>query len=668
MTHDPDGHLAPMDLALADQPPIRATAIAQPGESAQTLLERLGCTAADRVEIPGGVPLVPLIDEPLIDPSIARGPDGIWWLTGTSPEHPLQVRLWSSLDLTTWNLAGLAWDLAALPEDAGWMRFRRLDHRSGQGWQRNLAAPELSHHRGAWWLTVSVNGQGTALLRCDDLVPTGTWHHHARLTTRGGDASLFVDDDGSAWWVWDGGWIAPLDATWQRLTAAPRLLQPEPHSTLGDAPLQIGTWGARLQRIAGCYVLTAADRFGRLGEQACADTFVAVAASALGPYSRRRLLIPHGDQACLFERDGQWLAAISPTDPTAALHQRPAIVPLTLNAASVATPRGAWAERTGMAGGTAVPEPVRLAAWPWSILERTPRARYQPIDLPGIDWIRDPQITTGPDGWYYVTGTTSRVGLQAPGLRLWRSRDLAQWQAMGDTHGVVWYADAWEWCSKPQPCRWAPTSGRSHRLWGGALTFHGGYCYLSFQMSSGGSGLLRSRDPAGPWEPWWYLDQIGIGLGLFSDTDGAVYRTSDCTTIQRLREDLTGPAGPKQHLAPASGCRYGYEGGHLLRINGWYALLGTDWNGTDVDLEGRKGDGTYDTYVCLSRTLHGPYGEPRLMIPHSGALFQTHDGRWMATCFGNGNGDISAPLPCRLAIVPMIVDDCGNDLHIRMQP
>ncbi len=672
-THsDPDGLLAPMDLALGSQPSVRATASAQVGEAATALLERLGCSANDRVEISGGVPLFPILDVPLRDPSIARGPDGLWWLTGTSlpsdDADPRQVHLWSSHDLVQWKHRGAAWNLANLPEEAGWMRFRRLTG-DGRPARRAIQAPEISYHRGAWWMALSVNSQGTALLRCEGDDPTGEWRHHARITTRGGDASLFVDDDGTAWWLLDGGWIAPLEADWRRLAQPPCLLQPEPHSSLGDSPTTVGSWGARMVKVEGRYLLTAADHFGRLGEQACADTFAAVAATPAGPFSRRRLIIPHGDAACLFpDGRGGWQAVISPTDSAAALVDRPCLVPLMVNADNVASPRGDWAERTGMAGGQRVPEPVRVQHWPWSILERVPRSRYQPIHLPGVDWIRDPQITTGPDGCYYFTGTTSRVGLPAPGLRLWRSRNLTDWEPMGDRHGVVWYADTWDWCRKPQVCRWAPASGRSHRLWGGALTFHGGWCYLSFQMSFGGSGLLRSRDPAAPWEHWWYLDQIGIGLGLFLDTDGAIYRTSGCTTIQPLRPDISGPDGPERTIGPASGCRYGYEGGHLFRIGEHYVLTGTDWCGTDLPLEGRKGDGTYDTWYCTARAIDGPYSEPRLMIPHSGALFQKHDGQWMAACFGNGNGDISAPLPCRIAIIPVHVENQRDDLVIRVSP
>lgn len=71
-------------------------------------------------------------------------------------------------------------------------------------------------------------------------------------------------------------------------------------------------------------------------------------------------------------------------------------------------------------------------------------------------WFRDPYIVVGPDGYYYLTGTTpnpndprelndpynsglddpSITGSAAPSIvgsvvRLWRSADLAQWEDLG---------------------------------------------------------------------------------------------------------------------------------------------------------------------------------------------------------------------------------------------
>jgi beta-xylosidase len=302
----------------------------------------------------------------------------------------------------------------------------------------------------------------------------------------------------------------------------------------------------------------------------------------------------------------------------------------------------------------------------WVVTERGPQARVKPVKLPGVDWIRDPVVASAPDGWFYLTGTTSRMGLRAPGARMWRSRDLRHWEPRGDKHGVVWYADQWDWCAQPRMCNWDANLGPTHRLWGGWLFHCRGTFWLTFSMSFGGSGLLRSTSgqAEGPYEPVAQVEKFGLGGGFFFDDDGAVYHTAGCTEIARMKDDLTGLAEKPRRIGPASGMRYGYEGGRLMKILGKYVLFGVDWNGTDIWLEGRKGEGTYDAVYCVADRLDGPYSEPRLAIPHVGALIQGPDRGWWASTFGNANGDITAAAPCELGFIRMRVERAGEDLII----
>ena len=53
-------------------------------------------------------------------------------------------------------------------------------------------------------------------------------------------------------------------------------------------------------------------------------------------------------------------------------------------------------------------------------------------------WIRDPYIVSGPDGYYYLTGTIgpndetrAKDADSEPGVRLWRSKDLIDWEYRG---------------------------------------------------------------------------------------------------------------------------------------------------------------------------------------------------------------------------------------------
>jgi hypothetical protein len=382
-----------------------------------------------------------------------------------------------------------------------------------------------------------------------------------------------------------------------------------------------------------------------------------------GPYSRRYICIPHGGAITVFpDADGRWAGTYCGGDSFALLRDRAAIVPLVLDRIPAEANLGAWAQKADMSS-SAVPL-VRKRRW--VVTERGPQARVNPVKIPHVDWIRDPAVTGAPDGFYYLTGTTSRVGLHAPGARLWRSPDLKVWEPLGDEHGVVWYAEKWEWCSKPQMCNWDPRIGPTHRLWGGQSFYAKGTFWLTFSMSYGGLGLLRSisGQPAGPYEPVAQIEKHWLGGAMFFDDDGAVYHTAGCTEIARMKEDLSDLMEAPRRLGPASGMRYGYEGGRLMKILGKYVLFGVDWNGTDIWLEGRKGEGTYDAVYCVSDKIDGPYSDPRLAIPHVGALIEGHDGTWWASTFGNANGDITAAAPCELGFIQMRVERSGDDLVI----
>jgi hypothetical protein len=104
-------------------------------------------------------PLKPLFDYPLRDPSIALGPDGLYYLTGTTG-HPTWwktnegIRVWKSPDLKAWTPLGLVWTI----EQGTWQK-------KFHGENRALWAPEIHYLKGTFWLTFSKNFGGCGLLR-----------------------------------------------------------------------------------------------------------------------------------------------------------------------------------------------------------------------------------------------------------------------------------------------------------------------------------------------------------------------------------------------------------------------------------------------------------------------------------------------------------------------
>ncbi len=287
---------------------------------------------------------------PLRDPGICRGPDpansgtgDMFYLTGTvavssgqdqdseaaaagRPDAPENdgVYLWCSRDLVSWEPMGCVMTLRDQPYELygpyRWLhKVQVLPDRPGENHLYGIIAPEIHYARGAFWLTISMMRQGTALMRSTTGDAQGPYELVDLLTTRRGDPSLF-DDGESLWWVFDAGFVGRLkqaapgkhtprgrDSTFV-LDPRPELMRPQPDDS--GFPLKIGERGAFMAVDGGRYHLVCSEPSLRGDGTAAWDTRVAPAPKPDGPYGKRRLLIPGGGQATLF-RDGagQWLAA-----------------------------------------------------------------------------------------------------------------------------------------------------------------------------------------------------------------------------------------------------------------------------------------------------------------------------------------------------------------------
>ena len=140
------------------------------------------------------VPLRPLADMALTDVSIAVGHDGAYYMTGSVVEgekavFEKRVPIWRSMDLR------------------GWKKIREVE--SGG---RRAQAPEIHFLRGRYWLTLGLEGGGTELVSfaSTDVARSGV--RRAAITEKGFDPSLFLDDDGTFYWVMGAGEVARMKA------------------------------------------------------------------------------------------------------------------------------------------------------------------------------------------------------------------------------------------------------------------------------------------------------------------------------------------------------------------------------------------------------------------------------------------------------------------------
>jgi len=268
--------------------------------------------SADEAKLP---PLKPLFDYPLRDTSVCLGGDGLYYLTGTTG-HPTWwktnegIRVWKSADLKTWEPLGLVWKI----DDGTWQKVKHGENRA-------LWAPEIHYIKKTFWLTHCMNFRGTGLLKSTTGKAEGPYvdvHPQGPLTGEI-DASLFADDDGKVYFVYQNGKIARLNDDMTELAEKPQLLKP-------SNAAHVGFEGAFLTKINGRYTLVCAEFNDRLGTKTY-DCMIASAEKIYGPYGPRYLAVPHGGHNMLFQdKQGRWWATIFGNDPKAPFRERPGIL------------------------------------------------------------------------------------------------------------------------------------------------------------------------------------------------------------------------------------------------------------------------------------------------------------------------------------------------------
>lgn len=160
---------------------------------------------------PGMPDLKPLFDYPVRDTCVCLGPDGTYYLIGTTG-HPTWwntnegVRMWKSKDLKTWDAMGLVW---SFEKNATWQKVK-TDKDGKKTADSAIWAPELHHFKGTYWIAYCVNYGGTGILKSQSGKPEGPYVDIKKDGPLTGeiDASLFADDDGSVYFVWQDGKVA----------------------------------------------------------------------------------------------------------------------------------------------------------------------------------------------------------------------------------------------------------------------------------------------------------------------------------------------------------------------------------------------------------------------------------------------------------------------------
>lgn len=306
-------------------------------------------------------------------------------------------------------------------------------------------------------------------------------------------------------------------------------------------------------------------------------------------------------------------------------------------------------------------------------------------------WLRDTYVTLGPDGFYYMTGTTATAGRKFPnnrihcwdyndGIYLWRSKDMHSWQSLG----LIWSfdKDAADWQKRGRPIAKGSKSVNGdmldsmyRALWAPEIHYLKNkkkWVIVACLNGDMGSFVLTSSSgkPEGPYQNIegnkTHTIFPEIDLSIFEDNNGEVYLLGHDHYIARMKNDLSDIAEPFKKLIETPYNPEPYiEGIYLDKHNGKYQLLQTVWSvpktdGTYTYLRDNAKNKTlesYDVVIAEADNIYGPYGPRYAAILEGGHnnLFCDKQGGWWSTTFFNPRGQMGAkyPVTCRPAVVPL---------------
>lgn len=252
------------------------------------------------------------------DPYIVLGPDDFYYLTGTAPlpNNPREaaeryhsapgtkpisswkMRLWRSKDLVEWEDLGTPYSL----KDGIWYetdpkRFERVDESDWRLW-----APEIYFIDGRWAIVHTtprpIKGGNLSFTKGAKLEGPYTNPMGVGIGMKH-DPSLFIDDDGTVWFVWKCTEVAPLKSDFSGFSAEPKHVAPSNR--------KMGHEGCVIRKIGDKYVLFGTAWSTDQGRKGTYNLYYCTAGKPDGPYGERRFagrFLGHGTP--FQTKDGKW--------------------------------------------------------------------------------------------------------------------------------------------------------------------------------------------------------------------------------------------------------------------------------------------------------------------------------------------------------------------------
>ena len=262
------------------------------------------------------------------DPHIVLAPDGFYYLTGTTPnpndprektdpyntglgEESIvgyQMQLWRSKDLIEWESLGVPFTLL----DGFWAK-QTPEKFKGDRTHWHLWAPEVHFINGKWHIVHTTpspvrRGSNLAVTAGDQI--KGPYSFPLGDLSKGRhDPSLFQDNDGTVYLLWQNTLVAPLSADMKSFAAEPVRIDPAGSRASPDGkPIsRIGHEGATIRKIGDKYVHFGTAWSTDLGRKGSYNLYYCTANKITGPYGPRRFagrFFGHGTP--FQDKDGKW--------------------------------------------------------------------------------------------------------------------------------------------------------------------------------------------------------------------------------------------------------------------------------------------------------------------------------------------------------------------------
>ena len=215
---------------------------------------------------------------------------------------------------------------------------------------------------------------------------------------------------------------------------------------------------------------------------------------------------------------------------------------------------------------------------------------------------------------YYMTASSFNC---FPGLPVLHSRDLVNWEPLGAA--LTSYDPLFR-----------ETVQHGSGVWAPAIRYHDGWFYIFCGDPDRGIFMVRSQDPAGPWEkPVWLVREKGfIDPCPFWDEDGKAYLSHGCAGsraglksvlfVAPMSPDGTRLTGPSRIVFDGHLTQPTIEGTKFYKRGGRYYIFAP-----------AGGVATGWQTVLRSESPWGPYEERIVMAWARGTVNGPHQGAWV---------------------------------------